>query len=371
MGKDLVMVGGGHAHMTTLANIHKFIERGHRVTVIGPSDHHYYSGMGPGMLGGTYDPEEIRFDTRKVVLKQGGAFLRDRVTRIDPGARRVITDSGREIHYDVVSLNAGSFVPWPDEIEFSDRVYATKPIERLMDARRKLADLSREKGITVGVVGGGAAAVEVAGNVAAWLKRVSRYPFEVVLYTRGELLSDADPRVREKCRKILTRQGVRIQTGTRVTGVRHCEIEIDSGECISVDMVLLAAGVRPNRLFVESELPVGPDGGLRVNRFLQSISHDNIFGGGDCIYFEDRPLDKVGVYAVRQNPILFHNLMAALDGGSLMTFEPGGDYILIFNMGNRIGVFLKNRLVFSGRLAFFIKNWIDCNFMRTFQAYER
>jgi NADH dehydrogenase FAD-containing subunit len=357
--------------MTALTNIHKFVGRGHRVTVIGPSDHHYYSGMGPGMLGGTYDPEDIRFDTRRVVLNQGGVFLKDRVIRIDPATRHVFTASGREIPYDVLSLNAGSFVPWPDDIEFSDRVYATKPIERLVDARRKLADLSRENAITVGVVGGGAAAVEVAGNVAAWLSRVSRHPFEVVLVTRGELLSDVDPRVRKKCRHILTRRGVRIQTGTRVTSVRYCEIEIDSGECINVDMVLLAAGIRPNRLFADSDLPVGPDGGLRVNRFLQSVAYDNIFGGGDCIYFEDRPLDKVGVYAVRQNPVLYHNLMAGLDGGTLEAFGPGGDYILIFNMGNRIGVFLKNRLVFSGRLAFFIKNWIDCNFMRTFQAYEK
>ena len=41
------------------------------VTVIGPSDHHYYSGMGPGMLSGTYQPDEIRFATRHVVEKMG------------------------------------------------------------------------------------------------------------------------------------------------------------------------------------------------------------------------------------------------------------------------------------------------------------
>ena len=53
MAKHLVLVGGGHAHMMTLANINAFVAKGHRVTVIGPSEHHYYSGMGPGMLGGT------------------------------------------------------------------------------------------------------------------------------------------------------------------------------------------------------------------------------------------------------------------------------------------------------------------------------
>ncbi len=75
MGKHLVLVGGGHAHMVTLANLHTFIEKGHKVTVIGPSDYHYYSGMGPGMLGKTYTPDDIRFATRDVAEKKGGTLF--------------------------------------------------------------------------------------------------------------------------------------------------------------------------------------------------------------------------------------------------------------------------------------------------------
>jgi NADH dehydrogenase FAD-containing subunit len=72
MRKHLVLVGGGHAHMVTLANLRVFIEKGYKVTVFGPSPYHYYSGMGPGMLGRTCAPEDIRFFTRHVVEKQGG-----------------------------------------------------------------------------------------------------------------------------------------------------------------------------------------------------------------------------------------------------------------------------------------------------------
>jgi hypothetical protein len=50
MGKQLILVVVGHAHMVTLANLHKFIEKGHRVAVIDPSPHHYCSGMGTGIL---------------------------------------------------------------------------------------------------------------------------------------------------------------------------------------------------------------------------------------------------------------------------------------------------------------------------------
>ena len=111
MSKDLVLVGGGHAHMVTLAHLGGFVEKGHRVTVVGPSDFHYYSGMGPGMLSKTYAPGEIRFATRQVVERQGGSFMRAKVERIDPQERIVHLDSGDTLPYDVISFNAGSHVP--------------------------------------------------------------------------------------------------------------------------------------------------------------------------------------------------------------------------------------------------------------------
>ena len=109
---------------------------------------------------------------------------------------------------------------------------------------------------------------------------------------------------------------------------------------------------------------------MLVNGYLRSTEHSNIFGGGDCIYFKDSPLDKVGVYAVRQNPILYHNLMATLESSELKPFDPGGEYLLIFNLGDGTGIFYKWGIQFGGRLAFRIKDYIDRKFMRQFQAIE-
>jgi len=103
MKKHLVLAGGGYAHMVTLANLHKFIENGYPVTVIGPSPFHYYLGMGPGMLGGTYTPEQIRFATKHVVEKQGGTFLADKITHIDPNDKKIFLESGNTVHYDIPS----------------------------------------------------------------------------------------------------------------------------------------------------------------------------------------------------------------------------------------------------------------------------
>jgi len=165
MEKHLVLVGGGHAHMVTLANIARFREKGHRVTVIGPSDYHYYSGMGPGMLGGTYTPEEIRFATRHVVEKQGGTFIRAKAERVDPRARRIFLDSGRRVDYDLVSFNSGSHVPLTIVSGEDKDIYSVKPIERLMEARTRILELMSGKIIRVGIVGGGPSSAEIAGNL--------------------------------------------------------------------------------------------------------------------------------------------------------------------------------------------------------------
>ena len=102
--------------------------------------------------------------------------------------------------------------------------------------------------------------------------------------------------------------------------------------------------------------------------YLQSVAHPEIFGGGDCIRFEKQPLDKVGVYAVRQNPILYHNLMAALERGNLQAFRPQNRYLLIYNLGNGTGIFYRGRWVLKGRLIFYLKDYIDRKFMRNFQV---
>lgn len=58
------------------------------------------------------------------------------------------------------------------------------------------------------------------------------------------------------------------------------------------------------------------------------------------------------------------------ESGETVPFDPGGDYLLIFNMGDGTGVLRKKWLTFDGRLAFKIKDYIDRRFMNKFQIME-
>ncbi len=368
MKKQLLLIGGGHAHMVTLAKLRTFIDKGFGVTVIQPSEYHYYSGMGPGMLGGTYRPEEIRFATRRQVEGQGGRFILGKAYRIDPHKRLVLLEgSEEEVPYDLLSCNAGSFVPRDVLGGDFPNVFAAKPIEELLRARHLIVERARAGRLTIAVIGSGPSAIEIAGNIHQLCRREAVTMPLIQLFAGRHFMAGRPAKVGRLVRMLLVRKGVEIIEAGHVRHLAGDRLVLDSGQEYPADIIFPAVGVRPSAIFARSGLPIGPDGGLQVNEYLQSIRYQNIFGGGDCIHFAPAPLDKVGVYAVRQNPVLYHNLMAGLAGGPLQKFSPGGSYLLIYNLGDGEGVLAKWFLAFAGKLAFVVKDRIDRRFIRMFQ----
>lgn len=366
--KSLVLIGGGHAHMITLSKIESFITKGYQVTVIQPSDYHYYSGMGPGMLGGTYEPNDIRFETKRQVEKLGGRFVNAHASRIDPKDQLVhLMESDEKIKYDVLSCNAGSFVP-KNIVEGNDQnIFSAKPIEDLSRAKKTIIEKSKHGPISIAVLGGGPAAIEIAGNLHQLCKGNTLNQPHIRLFCGRGVMTKCSTKVQKLVRQTLLRKNIEIIDKGYVEKVINGEVIIENDIHYKADVIFPAIGVKPSKIFSTSGLDTGPDGGLKVNSFLQSTSHNNIFGGGDCIYYAEQPLDKVGVYAVRQNLVLYNNLMASLDEIPLEKFSTGGDYLLIYNLGDGEGVLSKWFITFSGRLAFKIKDYIDRKFIKSFQ----
>lgn len=365
-GKHLVLAGAGHAHMVTLKNIRSIVDRGHRVTVIGPTPIHYYSGMGPGMLGGTYQPEQISFKSQQTVEKQGGLFLSDSVVRIDAEHRVVHLQSGQVVSYDVLSCNLGSTTIREFDTGELEGVFSAKPIESLLAARDYLGRNGKNRRLRIAVIGGGPSAAEISGNLLQAAERYGLKRPEVIVFCRGGFMSRFSGKVQRACSEYLEQQGVAIHLQEPVVNITTGRVVSCLGNEYEADMIFYAQGVKPSAVFADSGLTTGPAGGLRVNSYLQVPEYPEIFGGGDCIYFEPSPLDKVGVYAVRQNPVLYHNLLACLENKSLKAFSPGGDYMLIFNLGNGFGVLQKKALFLKGGLAFRIKDYIDRRFISRF-----
>ncbi len=249
-----------------------------------------------------------------------------------------------------------------------DNIVAVKPVVNLLKAKQTVVNAIRQ-GFTWKyiVIGGGPAGVEICANL--WrLLRSNGGTGKIVLISGEKLLPGAPEKVRRLALDSLSGRGVEIVEGALVKSINGQKVMLTDGRNFDFDLVFAAIGIRPSTLFRESGLPTGPDGGMLVNAQLQSVAHANIFGGGDCVSLEGRALAKVGVYAVRENPILFNNILVALEGGEMMAFSPQPRYLLIFNMGNGRGIFWKNNWIWEGRLAFLLKDYIDRRFMRKFQV---
>lgn len=365
--KRLILAGGGHAHLLALHNLKQITSKGHEVILIGPSEFHYYSGMGPGMLGGKYEPENIRFNIKKMAESSGGSFIRDSVERIDPGEKFLFLRSGRKISYDLLSFNIGSMVPFKTSVLNIPDVFTVKPVENLYSARNRLIKLCGKRKISVSIIGGGPAAAEIAGNINSLCKNMNLVMPDIAIYCDG-FMANFPSNFSNLAKNTLKKNGVRILEQYSATDIEEGLITFGNGKTINSDVIFIATGVLPSPVFKKSNLDTGPDGGLSVNRCLQSIIYPEIFGGGDCIHFTDQPLDKAGVYAVREASVLLSNIISFLDNKPLKPFYTASDYLMILNIGNKNGILKKYGYTFEGKTAFMLKDYIDRRFMKKFSS---
>ena len=108
--RDLVLVGGGHAHALALAGFAARPPSGVRLTLVSEGPQAIYSGMLPGFVAGQYQAAELAIDAVALAQRAGAEVVLEKVCSIDAAGQRVVTASGREIAYDFASLDVGSGV---------------------------------------------------------------------------------------------------------------------------------------------------------------------------------------------------------------------------------------------------------------------
>jgi NADH dehydrogenase FAD-containing subunit len=363
-GARLVLAGAGHAHLHSLRRSAELVRRGHRVTLVAP-DSFWYSGLATGVLGGLYPPSLDQVDAGALAVGGGGEFIRDQVVGIDPAARTLWLAAGPPLVYDVLSLNLGSLVPLSDLPGAGQNGYAVKPIRRLWELRQELESRfsASERSVRVLVAGGGASGCEVAANIEG-LARARGGKVEIELVTAGQRILERFPAsAARKAAASLERRRVRIVTGVRVSEVAEGWAAAEDGRRFPFDLLVHCQGLVSSPLLGSSGLPTARDGSLIVDERLRSVADPRIHGAGDCIAIHGNPLPRIGVHAVRQGPILFRNLLAALEGQAARPYRPRRRHLLILNLGDGTGLATWGPFSWHGRLAFRLKDRIDRRFL--------
>lgn len=365
--KRIVLVGAGHTHLLVAARARELVALRAEVILVDPGVF-CYSGMATGVLGGKFTPEEDQVDPEALIRKAGGTFLRDRLTGLDAEKRSVHLASGKEIPYDMLSLNLGS-EPNDKFPGLKAHAWPVKPITNLYRLHDHLRERFAAGGTSrVAIIGGGPTACEVAGNIDA-LARQHGANASITLLSRSErLVPDFSAAASEGLRRHFVQRGIELRLGTGVTASEPGQLHLENGETMQCDVAISAIGLCAPAILKTLGLPLDSAANLRVRDTLQSLGGDAIFGAGDCIAIEGCPLPKVGVFGVRQGPVLLGNLLAALEGQPLASFVPQQHYLLVLNLGMGRGLAIRGHHHWLGRASLLLKNFIDRRFMRRFQA---
>jgi pyridine nucleotide-disulfide oxidoreductase family protein len=364
-----LLAGTGHTHLEILRRLILEPLPEVELTVVSTGSLHHYSGMVPGYLQGTYQEEEIAVRVPDLVERAGGSFLQGRAVGVDPAGRRVRVETAegvREVPYDLASFAVGSNTAGIDDPRIAGEAQRIKPLERVHALRERLLDL---KGGPVAVIGGGAAGVEVALAAAAVLEKGAQAHRITVLESGADLLSGYRERFRERARAILRQRRIAVRTGLRVCAVHADEVETEEGVRIPSRLTVWLTGAVAWPLFRDSGLPLDERGFLLTDEALRSVADPRIFAAGDCgtlARHSDTP--KAGVYAVREGPVLWASLKAAVRGGEPPRYEPQHGFLSILNTGDGRALLDYRGAVSHSRWVWRLKDRIDRRFLARYQG---
>ncbi len=290
--QKLVLVGNGMAGVRTIEELLKLAPDLYDVTVFGAEPHGNYNRilLSPVLAGEMSLPEIMLNDLDW--YRDNGITLHAgrKVTKIDRVRRKVIAEaedgSVIEAEYDRLLLATGSvpFIPPIPGKELS----GVLGYRDIADTEAMIAAAGRHKHAVV--IGAGLLGLEAANglmlrgmdvtvvHLADWimerqLDKAAADMLQASLEARG-------------MKFLLARQTEALVAGEGEEGARVCAVRFKDGMQIPADLVVVAAGIRPNYALAESAgiyCGSGRVRGIHVSDTLQTVTDPRIYAVGECV----------------------------------------------------------------------------------------
>ncbi len=374
----ILIVGGGYAGFYTAWKLEKHLRKGEaEVTIVDPLPYMTYQPFLPEVAAGSIEARHSVVALRRHLKRT--TVIAAKVTGIDH-AQKVATITPIEgapyqLEYDQIVVTAGAVsrtFPIPG---IADNAIGLKTIEeavairdRLMSNFDKASNLppgpERDRLLTVVVIGGGFAGIEVFAELRSLASALVKYYPQVtfndthfhLIEAMGRIMPEVSLKTSEWVLKDLAKRGASVHLDTQVTGAVGGNVELSTGEVIPSDLIIWTAGVMANPTVVRGgDLPVEERGRIRTRADLRVGSEEEIVEGawaaGDVSAVPDLSGGGIGGYcvpnaqhAVRQAKLLAKNLVAVLRG------ELPREYFHK-NLGAVAGLGLYNGVFQSGNLA--------------------
>jgi NADPH-dependent 2,4-dienoyl-CoA reductase/sulfur reductase-like enzyme/nitrite reductase/ring-hydroxylating ferredoxin subunit len=276
--ESVVIVGGGAAG-AACADMLRAKGYGGPVTIVGneepgPVDR---PNLSKDYLAGTAPEEWIPLRTRDYYESiQVEMITGDPASRIDPAAHTTTLQSGRVLKYGALLLATGAE---PRELSIEGaQLPHVHLLRTLEDSKAIIAAAEGAKRCVV--IGSGFIGLEVAASLRQRDLEVTvvghdSVPLEKVLGTElGRWVQD-----------IHEQKGVRFLLGKKPRAIRKDRVELDDGQSIKAELVVVGIGVTPRTALAE-ECGLDVDNGILVNENLGASAPD-IYAAGDVARYPD------------------------------------------------------------------------------------
>jgi NADH:ubiquinone reductase (H+-translocating) len=288
---------------------------------------------------GSLEPRHTVVPIRSLLKRPN--FLMGRATGVDLANKTVHVDvSGcenpRDIPYDHLVIALGSVTSLPPVPGLKEHAFPMKSLAdavglrdraiRLFEQAEAETDPERRRRLLHWVVvGGNFTGTEVAGEYDIFLDRLSRSyrgldppDCNITLIERGDrVLQMLDPELSDYTARVLRERGVNVLLNESVNAIEADRVQLASGEWLETSTVIWCAGIAPNPLLAELDLPRDERGYLLCEDDMRVRKHENVWAIGDCAVNKDpegNAYPATAQHAVRQGRQLAANLHRVLHG---------------------------------------------------------
>lgn len=108
----IVVIGGGSAGISVISSLKKRLRHA-SITLIEPDEYHYYQPAWTLVGGGVFDIKKTQRPMH-TVIPTGVVWCKDRVSRVMPAEKHVMTEQGETVTYDFLIVACGLVLRWDD-----------------------------------------------------------------------------------------------------------------------------------------------------------------------------------------------------------------------------------------------------------------
>ncbi len=348
---DIVVIGAGFAGLRLARILGRWSRRleGRHVLFIDAKTTFDYLPILPDVAGGRLKVRRAREESTPYLERLGVNVTRGEVVRVDTDAREVLLADGRVIGYAFLVLACGSvtnFYGLADLEKEALKVDTADDAAVLYDVIRAHPD---KKFV---VAGGGYTGVEIASNLAFYLRRHRVKKATVLVVEKaGEILSTLPEWMQDYCRVNLSRLRVALYTECSVAQAGAGSVKLSNGIVLKDAVLIWSAGVRPPAFVAALPYKKDRQGRLIVDAGMRCA--EDCFAVGDVASFEHRgrPLRMAVAYAIAEADVAAANVVRACLGRrgvkELRPFDRG--YLVPMANGCACGKVMGVRV--AGRLA--------------------